>query len=126
MKTLRASLASSLVPLVGVAAVGLGLGIRSAAELGGFVLIWAMFICPLTVVLVLVALAFNRRRGPCSALQFALGGLVVGTVIAGAWIEPWASNAPLLFSAIVGAGAGAVGAVTAATAWYLAVHERTV
>lgn len=106
--------------------VGLAMGARSAADLGGFVLMWAIFICPLTLVLTLVALALNRKCGPCSLLQFALGGLVVGAVICGAWIEPWRAEPPLLAIAVVGAGGGGFGAATAVTAWYLAVRERIV
>jgi hypothetical protein len=126
MKITRALVVTPLVPLVGVAMVGLALGARSVAEVAGFVLMWAIFIVPLTLVLVAVALALNRKCGPCSRLQFALGGLVVGAAICGAWIQPWTADRPLRAIAIVAAVGGVFGAATALTAWCLAVRGRTV
>ena len=86
-------------------------------------LVWAIVLYPLAFALLLAAFALNRTRGPCTLFQFALGGLASGAVLTFAWLEPQATDVPLLMAAF--AGGGGCGAATAVAAWYLGVHERS-
>lgn len=120
MRFMRALLLPPLIPLAAVAVVGVGLGYRSVADLGAFVLMWAIFIYPLVVALALGGYLVGRRLGLGRLWHFALGGFLAGSVLCGGWFY----GTPLWFVALASVAGGAVGAASAAIVWHQAVRER--
>ena len=127
MRIARALILSPLVPLLGVAVVGIGMGYRSVSGLGQFVFMWAIFLYPLVVALALGAYFVGSRLGLRSLSHFAFGGFFAGLVLTLGWIgpiHPAQGRSPLLPTIAFCAVAGAIGAGTAWVFWHLAVRER--
>jgi hypothetical protein len=88
MRILRALVVCPLIPLLGIAVLGIGLGYRSVAGLAGYVLAWAIVLYPLVAAVALGAHALSRSIGLTSSWFFVVGGFCVGFLLALAYFGP--------------------------------------
>jgi len=116
---------SPLVSLVGVAIVGLELGVRSIVDLAVFVSLWALNLYPLVVGISLIAYCVVRRLGITSAQCFTSGGVLLGTLLTLAWFGIGGTS-PLEGLVVFGICGGFVGAASAWVFWRLAIAEVAV
>jgi hypothetical protein len=127
MRIARALILSPLVPLLGVAVIGIGMGCRSAMELGQFVVMWAIVFYPLVIALALGADIAARQLGCNGFWHFALGGFLVGSILSLSWfglVSPADGGSVVIHTVVVGAISGGIGTATAVVFWRLAVQDR--
>jgi hypothetical protein len=127
MRVLRGLLLSPLVPLLGVAVLGIGAGYRSFTELGGFVLMWAVVLYPLVAAIALGVHALGRWLGLTAHWHFGVGGVVVGALLAFLYfapVRPAGGGSPFLPTAAFCSAAGALGFAAMVVYWRLALGAR--
>ena len=127
MRILLALVLCPLIPLLGSAALGIGLGYRSVVGLGQYVLLWAVVVYPLVAALALGAHALSRWLGLRACWPFWLGGFLVGVLLAFAYfgpLRPVGGGSPVLPTAVFCGVAGVLASAALAVYWRLVLGAR--
>lgn len=121
----RALLVTTLVPLLGIAVLGIGLGYRTPSTLGVFVLAWAVVLVPFVVVVAIGSSLAAARLGCTARWHFALGGFLIASLLAVGWLGPLDQidrGSPTLLTLWLAVLSGVVGSATAVVFWRLAIR----
>jgi hypothetical protein len=131
MRILRALVVCPLIPLLGIAVLGIELGYRSIASLGEYVLAWAVVMYPLVAAVTLGAHAFTRFLGVTSSWYFGVGGFLVGFLLALAYFGPHqpvgggsSGGSPVFPTALLCGATGVLASAALLAYWRLVLGAR--